>query len=507
MDTWGSSGTPNVKGWVFGSCSFWWIKKKSTFLSLEEDINFWLITFDTSKVGLKIIFFRSINNEGMHIRRILIWDVFLFVLMFLVEFDQINKKHKHSNRAAERGMRSADALTQELKHIFKMFMVRTFHMWMFYCCFQVIKRRRLTFSWTLSFTTCFVCLSLAVGAQTDAFSQELLRSSAAAALSLLASHFAARAWSADASRGSLSAKWSCLSLCREDCSLWATRRFWTGAASRLWWTRVLGVCCSRAEIPRCSVSLLLHHHLASSLRLLSPPMLPVSVRMDAKRIRVGVFGSFPRILTRIRRFCRTVVKESSWRRAKGCPSDFRGVSAAWTRLLSLQNQSAQKRYHVRLRWGFWLLLVICLFVFRAWSQLRAGLGFGSAEPSMSDFVGRSDCVPGPSVLQLLQHSSSFSCQNCLESGASTWQTNKGPPADAAEGPIHMQISIDFHSARQSRKPASGSQHLSIFLLLLLLFIQICLNWSTWTKSCWSRSTPPPPPSSWKQSNTTRTNPP
>uniref|UniRef100_A0A3P9MJK2 COMM domain-containing protein 3 n=1 Tax=Oryzias latipes TaxID=8090 RepID=A0A3P9MJK2_ORYLA len=111
----------------------------------------------------------------------------------------------------------------------------------------------------------------------------------------------------------------------------------------------------------------------------------------------------------------------------------------------------------------------CLFIFRARIAAPGGFGLRFCRTCMSDFVGRSDCVPGPSVLQFLQHSSSFSCQNCLESGASTWQTNKGPPADAAEGPIHMQISIDFHSARQSRKPASGSQHLSILLLLLLFF--------------------------------------
>lgn len=39
----------------------------------------------------------------------------------------------------------------------------------------------------------------------------------------------------------------------------------------------------------------------------------------------------------------------------------------------------------------------------------------------------------------------------------TMQTNKGPPADAAEGPIHMQIIIDFHSKRRSGEAGYGSQ--------------------------------------------------
>lgn len=37
------------------------------------------------------------------------------------------------------------------------------------------------------------------------------------------------------------------------------------------------------------------------------------------------------------------------------------------------------------------------------------------------------------------------------------QTNKGPPADAAEEPIHMQIIIDFNSTRQSGQPEYRSQ--------------------------------------------------
>lgn len=37
------------------------------------------------------------------------------------------------------------------------------------------------------------------------------------------------------------------------------------------------------------------------------------------------------------------------------------------------------------------------------------------------------------------------------------QTNKGPPlAHAAEGSIHMQINIDFHSARRSAEHEYGS---------------------------------------------------
>lgn len=68
-------------------------------------------------------------------------------------------------------------------------------------------------------------------------------------------------------------------------------------------------------------------------------------------------------------------------------------------------------------------------------------------------------------------------QNYLESEMFTIQTNKGPPThppppsptvtpppvDAAEGPIHMQIIIDFHSARQSGEPKYGSQNPTSFI--------------------------------------------
>lgn len=112
--------------------------------------------------------------------------------------------------------------------------------------------------------------------------------------------------------------------------------------------------------------------------------------------------------------------------------------------------------------------------------------------------------------------------------------------DAAEGAIHMQIIIDFHSTRQSGKPKYGSQNLSphhlypsnsvnmrldrittgerhhchlfcIYIVLilsiyLLLFcgFQISPSWSGSTRSCWSRVTQQRPPSYWRRSNKMQT---
>lgn len=81
-------------------------------------------------------------------------------------------------------------------------------------------------------------------------------------------------------RGSPFAKWSCLSLCREGCSLSPTRPSSARAASRCWWTCLSGACSPLKPIPESSVSRCLS---PPPPPLLSPPPLPVSPRVDAYR--------------------------------------------------------------------------------------------------------------------------------------------------------------------------------------------------------------------------------
>lgn len=109
-------------------------------------------------------------------------------------------------------------------------------------------------------------------------------------------------------RGSPFAKWSCLSLYREGCSLSPSRPSSARAASRCWWTCLSGACSPLKPTPESSVSRCLSPPRPPPL--LSPSLLPVSLRVDVYRSCVGVRGFLRRCCCEfsLNRFPRVYIK-------------------------------------------------------------------------------------------------------------------------------------------------------------------------------------------------------